>query len=337
MNLEPFPVVRVHEVPPTPPGARWLVEDLWAQQAVGILGGIPKVGKTWLALDLAVSVASGTPALGAFPVPQPGKVLVYAAEDSLQSVRDRIEGISRARSLPLESLASLCLLDSPVVRLDAKGHFDRLRRTLDLLHPSLLILDPLVRVHSGDENSAVDIASLLGQLRTVQREFGTAVLLVHHTRKNGPTSHPGQTLRGSGDLHAWGDDNLYLHRRNGRLTLTIEHRHASAPAPVPIELRLDPAPHLHVADSADPTLHADPELPERLLTVLADEGTAMDRYTLRQRLRTRNQTLGLALVKLRENGRIERCAGGFRLRPGTLPIPIPAPTQQRERNGPTLL
>ena len=42
---------------------RWLVTGLWSEQAVGIVGGEPKCCKSFLALDLAVAVASGLPCL----------------------------------------------------------------------------------------------------------------------------------------------------------------------------------------------------------------------------------------------------------------------------------
>lgn len=62
----PFPVVQVASIPEDR-GPQWLVDGLWAEEGVGIVGGAPKCCKTWLALDLALSVASGTPALGAYP------------------------------------------------------------------------------------------------------------------------------------------------------------------------------------------------------------------------------------------------------------------------------
>ena len=44
----------------------WLIEQLWLREAVGIVGGPPKLLKTWLALEMAVSVALRSPCLGAF-------------------------------------------------------------------------------------------------------------------------------------------------------------------------------------------------------------------------------------------------------------------------------
>jgi hypothetical protein len=72
---------------------RWLVTGLWSEQAVGIVGGEPKCCKSFLALDLAVSVAAGTPCLRRFSVSSAGRVLLYAAEDALHIVRRRLEGI----------------------------------------------------------------------------------------------------------------------------------------------------------------------------------------------------------------------------------------------------
>ncbi len=71
-------------------GPRWLVQDLWAEEGVGIVGGNPKCGKTWLAMDLALSVASGTAALERYPVVKPGPALIFAAEDRPPMVRARL-------------------------------------------------------------------------------------------------------------------------------------------------------------------------------------------------------------------------------------------------------
>ena len=52
-----LPVVRVAELPSEELAERWLVEQLWCAHAVGVIGGAPKCAKTWLGLDMALSVA----------------------------------------------------------------------------------------------------------------------------------------------------------------------------------------------------------------------------------------------------------------------------------------
>ena len=105
------------------------------------------------------------------------------------------------------------------------------------LRPRLLVLDPLVRLHGIDENHAGDVAELLAYFRSLQRQLGLSVVLVHHTRKNAADGvAAGQGLRGSGDIHAFGDSNLYLRRTEQHLILSSEHR--AAPASSPVYLRL---------------------------------------------------------------------------------------------------
>ena len=76
---------------PTAP-LRWLLADLFLVGAAGILGGAPKTGKSFFALELAVAVTSGTPAAGRFPVAAPGPVLLLAAEDPPAVVVQRLQG-----------------------------------------------------------------------------------------------------------------------------------------------------------------------------------------------------------------------------------------------------
>lgn len=308
----------------------WLVEGLWAAEGVGVIGGAPKCCKTWLSLDLAVSVASGTDALGRFHVATPGPVLVYGAEDAPVRLRDRIETIAQARGLALGDL-DLGLIVADSVRLDLERDRARLRATLDERRPRLIILDPLVRLHRIDENSAGEMSALLGELRAIQRQYQVAVVLVHHVRKNGaPRGQDGQSLRGSGDLHAWGDSNLYLRRRDQQIVLTVEHRSAPSPPPSTLELVVEPAVHLRVVEGGPASHDVAADTADEIVATLLSAGAPMSREALRAALRTRNATIGDALVRLRAADRIERCDGGFRLREL---VPVPVPMEERERNG----
>lgn len=328
-RIEPLPVLQAAS-PELDARQRpgWLVEDLWAAEGVGLIGGAPKCCKTWLALDLAVSVASGTDVCGRFPVRAPGPVLLYGAEDAPVLLRDRVAGIAAARGLALTDLdLGLILVDR--LRLDSARDRARLNATLAQRQPRLLILDPLVRLHAIDENSAAEMSALLGELRALQRQHHLAIVLVHHLRKNGAgRGQDGQALRGSGDLHAWGDSNLYLRRRERQLTLTIEHRSAASPAPCTLQLADSPSVHLRLIEET-PLVERDAlaALEQRIMALLVAEQRPLSRDALRLALHARNASLGIALTRLRTADRIERCDGGFRLRS---PIPVPA---YRDGNG----
>ena len=238
VTSEMLPICRANELAVQTAETTWLIQSLWGHAAVGIIGGAPKCCKSWLGIDMAVSVASGTPCLGHFPVQKPGPTLVYLAEDALPVVRARIEALCAHRRLDIRRL-DLFAITASSLRLDLAGDQKRLHATLASLRPRLVLLDPLVRLHRLDENSAADISNLLGFVREMQRVHDTAMVLVHHASKK-HHAQPGQALRGSSDLHAFGDSNAYLARNGDRLLLTLEHRAAKPPEPLEMALQSQP-------------------------------------------------------------------------------------------------
>lgn len=308
-----LPVVRVGELPSEELAERWLVEELWCAQAVGVIGGAPKCAKTWLGLDLALSVATGTPCLGKYAVLEPGPVLIYLAEDALRVVRERIEGMARHRGLDLDQV-EIHVITAPVLRLDQDRDRQRLWETTRRLRPRLVVLDPLVRLHGIDENHAGDVAELLAYIRALQRELGSSVMLVHHTRKNaGDGVVAGQGLRGSGDIHAFGDSNLYLQRTKEHLTLSSEHRAAPASPTVYLELVGDDVATTHLEVIAEPEDQSGRSLEEQVLALLA-RGEAVTRTRLRDALAVNNERLGKVLESLERAERINRTPQGWQSR-----------------------
>jgi hypothetical protein len=306
-----LPVVRVGEIPSAEGTQRWLVEGLWGEAAVGVIGGAPKGAKTWLGLDLALSVATGTPCLGQYAVPQPGPVLIYLAEDALPVVRDRIQGMTRHRGLDFARV-EIYVITAPVLRLDRDPDRTRLLETTRRLRPRLLVLDPLVRLHGIDENRAGEVAELLAYFRSLQRQLDLSVLLVHHTRKNATGGvAAGVGLRGSGDIHAFGDSNLYLRRTQEHLVLSSEHRAAPASAPVALELVTTDAATTHLEVIGALRDGKRRSLEEQVLDVLAG-GVVLARAKLRDQLSVQNERLGVALESLERAGRLGRTPTGWR-------------------------
>jgi hypothetical protein len=309
-SSQPLPVVRIGEIPSEENAQRWLVEQLWGDSSVGVIGGAPKCSKTWLGLDLALSVATGTRCLGKYDVPEPGPVLVYLAEDALPIVRERVEGMARHRSLDLDAIP-IHVITAPTLRLDREPHRTRLFETAKRLRPRLLLLDPLVRLHGIDENNATEVAGLLAYFRSLQRRLDLSVVLVHHTRKNAAGGvAAGQGLRGSSDIHAFGDSNLYLRRTSQRLVLSSEHRAAPASPPVYLELVATNAETTHLEVIAQ--LHDENQrgLQKQVLALLAKDAV-LTRTKLRDSLAVKNERLGEALESLQQAGRIRRTPAGW--------------------------
>jgi hypothetical protein len=299
-----------------PDAQRWLVTGLWAEQAVGIVGGEPKCCKSFLALDLAVAVASGAACLRHFAVPQPGRVLLYAAEDALHVVRDRLQGICAAAGCQLADL-DVQVITAPTLRLDLPADRAALERTVAQLAPRLLILDPFVRLHRIDENASGEVAPLLAYLRELQRRHALSVLVVHHAKKSAAGMRAGQALRGSSEFHAWGDSNLYLRRSADTLSLTIEHRAAPSPPNITLELQArGEALALHIAQALRPAPPAPSSIDERISAALRDAAGPLPIQELRSRCRVRNATLYQRLAALTSAGQLVRTPDGHRLARG---------------------
>lgn len=299
-----------------PPERRWLIENLWADEAVGIVGGEPKIGKSFLALDMVVAVASGTPCLRRFPVAHAGRVLLYAAEDALHVVRARLDGIARAAAVRLADL-DIQVITAPSLRLDLVDDQRRLADTVAALQPRLLVLDPLVRLHRIDENAAAEVAPLLAYLRDLQRRFQLAVVLVHHARKGAGRIRAGQALRGSSELHAWGDSNLYLRRADEQLQLSVEHRAAPSYGGLALALRgADEQLALEILDSTPTPPSPTPREPspaDKVERLLADAATPVRLNALRLSCHMRATTLGAALAELCGAGRARKTPAGYEL------------------------
>jgi hypothetical protein len=310
---ETLPTARVAALDESEAAEAWLVRSIWTEQAVGFIGGAPKCCKSWLGLDLAVSVASGTPCLDRFEVERQGPALIFLAEDALPEVRRRIDGLCRHRRLSIQEL-DLHVITAPSLRLDLEADQRRLAATLARLRPTMLLLDPLIRMHRLDENSAGDISGLLGLLRHLQREHQVAIAVVHHMSKRS-RAQLGQALRGSTDLHAWSDSAAYLVRRRSQLRLSLEHRSAAAPEPFAIELVADEAGAAHLQLVADDALDdlPPPPLADAVRRLLAARGEPMTRTAIRRELRVNNQRLGDALTRLERDRIIERGNAGWSL------------------------
>jgi hypothetical protein len=292
-----------------------LIEPLWTAESVGLLAASPKLGKTWLAVEFAIAVATGANVLGRFPARQTGPVLFFGAEDDPSDLRLRFDAVADVRGVDLGS-APLLLLDVPALSLQRRDQFARLRATVAEVSPRLLVLDPFVRIADIDENSSTEVSALLGSLRALQREFALSVLLVHHMRK-APSRHLSQRLRGSSDFAAWHDSALFLTSARDNLQLTVEHRRARAPEPFSLRLVDEPTPHLqlldepggHLSSAAKPS----DDLKAQLLELLRASPVPLSTMDLRSALGRRKSTVVDALRALSGAARIKRQADGWTL------------------------
>lgn len=299
---------------------KWLVDGLWAEAGVGVIGGEPKCGKSFMALDLALAVASGRPCLRRFAVGEAGPVLLFSAEDGPAAVRSRLDGIAAAAGTAVDGLP-IHVIEEPFLLLDDEEHRAKLTQALERVRPRLLVLDPYVRLQRSDENQSGAVAPILGFLRSLNRTFKVAIVVVHHARKSSGKMRAGQALRGSSDFHAWGDSNLYLRRVEKHIKLSVEHRSAESPDDMHLVLGKvsggGGGVSLRVAteDESRPAVTGESAL-ERVEEALLRASGPLTIREIRALCRIRTTKVCDALSKLAADGAVVRLARGYVIRRG---------------------
>jgi|GEM_PF-3180217 len=200
---------------------KWVVDQLVPAGLI-ILSGRPKSGKSFLALQLAVAVAGGTPFLDRATIE--GPVLYVALEDSPGRLQQRIAAWDAPAHLPMQFAFSWPSL--------AGDGLETLLQTVDRLAPALVVVDTLSRAFAGggqrlDWNAQGDVTEVLAPLQTAALERGLALVAVdHHRKTKGLDADPIDDLLGSSAKSGVLDTalGLYRERLTGKGTLAITGR-----------------------------------------------------------------------------------------------------------------
>jgi len=191
----------------------WLIKGLRLPiQGSCLIAGPPGIGKSFLALHSAICVAAGDDFLKHYPT-RKGYVVYVDEESSKDALNMRQLMLRNGNGLHLESLP-LSVSVKQGFLLDHKGALNELIALLKPLTPALLILDALIRLHTGEENSAKDMGKVTKSLARIQREVGCAIILIQHQRKQGLFNSRRDVVRGSSEITAWPDSVITL-ERNG--------------------------------------------------------------------------------------------------------------------------
>lgn len=212
---------------------KWLIEDIWTENGCGFIAGEPKSFKSWFALDMALSVSTGSPFLNRFNVAKPGPVLYLQEEDALPTLKKRRDVMWEGKQssevimeddglymtppsemekpkISAKVLAGITLSDE----LHQQWLAEELERGYDGEPYVMIVLDPLANMMGDIEENKANVMNtqLLIPLRKISIHHEVAVAVVHHMAKvqQGRQLRPGQRMRGSGTLHAWAHDALYL-------------------------------------------------------------------------------------------------------------------------------
>jgi AAA domain len=209
------------------PPPELLVEGLLFRTTLALLYGQPKSFKSFLALDLALSIAGGRDWSDRTTAHGP---VVYVAAEGLAGLGKRIQAWEQAYGFKRTATGEAFYVLPEKVRLLEFGDVAALVDLTRLVQPRLVVLDTLNRcLVGGDENDSEDMGRAVDAIDQV-RQAGTTVLVVHHADK------AGRHYRGHSSLEGAVDTVLKLERAGKVITLTTEAQKDAEEA-APIQLR----------------------------------------------------------------------------------------------------
>jgi hypothetical protein len=234
--LPPLPrikLTRADQIEVRPP--QWLLRGMIERDSFALIFGDPGCGKSFLAIDWACRIATGTPWRGHAVKRGP---VVYVAGEGQQGFGRRIQAWSEHHGV---SLAEVPLYSAPAVAIPDPTDVAALIETIDFHvavgaaavgNPSLVVIDTLARCFGGDDESATqDMNKFVAACDVIRRRYGCTVLVVHHSG-HGDKSR----ARGAIALKAALDTEYRLENDNGLLLTATKMKEAEMPPPLAMKL-----------------------------------------------------------------------------------------------------
>lgn len=197
-------------------GVSWLVNDWLPDKSITFLVSPPESYKTWILLDLAVSISAGVPFLGKYEVNQTGPTLIVQQEDSHEGLTDRLALIVEQKlginaKLEGETWQVPSMPDLPIyvhpsraLRFDNKKVLEEMEEQIKIIKPKVIMIDPLYSTTAAVDNYMADLANQMMILKTWRDKYGCSVVLAHHSKKNlDPDSTAREDSWGSQFLNAF--------------------------------------------------------------------------------------------------------------------------------------
>lgn len=202
-----FTVVQAHTLADAPvPRRRWIVTDWIPLHQVTLLSGDGGIGKSLLALQLMVAVATGTPWIG-LQVERVGCFGLFAEDDDAE-LHHRLANVCEAAGVSVGELHDMAWRSAVVdpcelVEVNDRGtiaptaYFRRLEQTVVELGSRLVILDAATNLFGGDEIRRRHVNQFLVLLRQLAVRIDGAVVLLAHPSVQGMQTKTGM----SGSTH----------------------------------------------------------------------------------------------------------------------------------------
>lgn len=162
----------------------WLVKHVLPLQGVGVLYGESGSGKSFVALDMMMSIALGAHDWQGHKIKKEGAKVAYIVAEGASGFKKRIQAYAESKGADLAKAKFMVLNGTPNL-LDKAQAVDLARGILAAGGAKVIVIDTLAQTTpGGNENSSEDMGFALNMVREIQRITGSLVLLIHHSGKD---------------------------------------------------------------------------------------------------------------------------------------------------------
>jgi len=211
-------IVKDKAKPPKP-----IIDDgILLENTILMIIGQHKTMKTFLALNMATAIASGK-GFANFHINEKNRVMVLSAEGGYFPTKDRITKITKGISS--KYLNNILMPKYINLKIDIDEDYESLNELIDIYKPNVLIIDPLIRFHTQDENSSSGMGKVFTRIREIIKYKNISIILIHHKGKDyskGP--------RGSSVISGEYDSAIFIDKKaNGIHNFQYDMRHVKTP------------------------------------------------------------------------------------------------------------
>ena len=193
--------------------------------------GEAKSKKTFLALNMSIAMASGKSFAG-LNIEKQSRVLHLSAEGGYFPTRERIQ--TMARDISKEALSNIYFSKYVNISIDIDDDYRELRKLIEQAEPDVLVLDPLIRFHSQDENSSTAMNVVFKRFRELIAKYKLSIIIVHHTGKNASLGGRGSSL-----IRGEYDSCITLKKHSDNHKMYFDMRHVETPCPRKVSFNKD--------------------------------------------------------------------------------------------------
>lgn len=160
----------------------FIIPGILGENTINIVAGLQSARKSWLMLDMAVALSSGTHLLGRYPCTK-SKVLLIDQERAGDEMKRRLEAIIKGRGLELSNFEGYLIpkadLD-PSFDLKIPESFAAFEKLIADLKPNVVLIDSLKTIQSGNIKDSNEMQPLFEKIKSLRRRYNTAFVILHH-------------------------------------------------------------------------------------------------------------------------------------------------------------